>query len=83
MWKYSKMQKCAENIEKVSRIQQNSLDNNTKYRDEFDFEKHVNASSLSLSCEEMTKVRSFCTKYEVIFLQNSNDIGFAAEFIIK
>ena len=42
---------CAENIEKISRIQQNNLDNNKKHRDEFDFEKQVNSSSLGLSCE--------------------------------
>ena len=53
---------CAENIEKISRVQQNNPDNNKKHRDEFDFEKHVNSSSMSLSCEETTKVRSLCTK---------------------
>ena len=53
---------CAEKIEKVSRIQQNNSDNNGKHRDEFDFEKHVNSSSMSLLCEEMTKVRSLCIK---------------------
>ena len=42
----------------------------------FDFENHMNSSSMSLSCEEMTKVRSLCTKYEVISSQNSNDMGF-------
>ena len=52
----------AENIEKISRIQQKNPKNNTKHRDEFDFEKHVNTSSMSLSCEEMTKVRSLCKK---------------------
>ena len=31
---------------------------------------------MSLSCEEMTKVRSLCRKYEVIFSRNSNDMGF-------
>ena len=36
----------------------------------------MNSSSMSLSCEETTKVRSFCTKYEVIFSRNSNDRGF-------
>ena len=66
----------AENIEKILRVKQNNPDNNKKHRDEFDFEKHVNSSSMSLSCEEMTKVRSLCTKYEVIFLRNSNDMGF-------
>ena len=53
---------CAENIEKISRVQQNNPDNNKKHRDEFDFEKHVNSGSMSLSCEETTKVRSLCTK---------------------
>ena len=53
---------CAENISKISRVQQNNPDNNKKHRDEFDFEKHVNSSSMSLSCEEMTKVKSLCTK---------------------
>ena len=67
---------CAENIEKISRVQQNNPDNNKKHRDEFDFEKHVNSSSMSLSCEEMTKVRSLCTKYKVIFSRNSNEMGF-------
>ena len=67
---------CAENIEKISRVQQNNPDNNKKHRDEFDIKKHVNSSSMSLSCEETTKVRSLCTKYEVIFLRNSNDMGF-------
>ena len=45
---------CVKNFEKVSRIQQNNPDNNTKHRDEFEFEMHVNASSMSLSCEKMT-----------------------------
>ena len=67
---------CSENIENFSRVQQNNPENNGKHRDEFDFEKHVNSSSMSLSCEEMTKVRSLYTKYEVIFSQNSNDMGF-------
>ena len=67
---------CAENIENNSRIQQNNPDKNTKRRDEFDFEKQVNSSSMSLSCEEITKVRSLCTKYEVKFSRNLNDMGF-------
>ena len=54
----------------------NNPDNSGKHRDEFDFEKHVNSSSMSLSCEEMAKVRSLCTKYEVIFSPNSNEMGF-------
>ena len=74
---------CAENIEKISRVQQNNTHNYKKHRDEFDFEKHVKSSSMSLYCEEMTKVRSLCTKYEVILSQNSNDIDFATEFIIN
>ena len=67
---------CAENIEKISRVQQNNPDNNGKLKDEFDFEKHLNTSLMSLSCEEMTKVRALCTKYEVIFSRNSNDTEF-------
>ena len=67
---------CAENVEKISRVQQNNPDNNKKHSNEFDFEKHVNSSSMSLSCEETTKVRSLCTKYEVIFSRNSNVMGF-------
>ena len=39
---------CGENIEKISRIQQNKPDNYDKHRDEFDFGKHVNSSSISL-----------------------------------
>ena len=66
----------AENIEKISRVQQNNPDNNKKHRDESDFEKNVNSSSMSLSCEETTKMRSLCTNYEVIFSRNSNDMGF-------
>ena len=58
---------CAEKIQKISRVQQNNPDNNGKHRDEFDFDKHVNSSSMSLSCEEMTKMKSFSTKSEVIF----------------
>ena len=42
---------CAENVEKNSRVQQNNPDNNGKHGDEFDFEKHVNSSSMSLSCD--------------------------------
>ena len=45
-------------------------------RDEIDYEKHLNSSSMRLSCEEMTKVRSLCTKYEVISSRNSTDTGF-------
>ena len=48
----------AENIAKTSRAQQNNPDKNTKYRDEFDFDKLVNSCSMSFSCEEMTKVMS-------------------------
>ena len=66
----------AENTEKISRIQQNNLDNNAKSRDEFDFKKHVNTSSMNLTCDEMAKVRSLCTKFETIFSRNSNDMGF-------
>ena len=73
----------AENIEKISRVQQHNPDNNKKRRDEFDFEKHVNSSSMSLSCEEMTKARSLCTKYEVIFSRNSNDMGFCQRIYHK
>ena len=46
---------CAENIEKISRVQQCNPDSNRKHRDEFHFEKHVNSSSLSLSCEDIDK----------------------------
>ena len=67
---------CAENIEKILRVQQNNPDNKGKHRDEFGFEKHVNTCSMSLSCEEMAKVRSLCTKYELIFSLSSNDMGF-------
>ena len=66
----------AENIDKISRVKQNNPGNNGKHKDDFDFENHVTSSSMSLSCEEITKVRSFCTKFEVIFLRNSNDMGF-------
>ena len=66
----------AENTEKISRIQQNNPDNNAKSRIEFDFKKHVNTSSINLTCDEMAKVRSVCTKFETIFLRNSNDMGF-------
>ena len=67
----------AENTEKISRIQQNNPDNNAKSRDEFDFKKHVNTSSMNLTCDEMAKVKQyFCTKSETIFLRNSNDMGF-------
>ena len=65
----------AENTEKISRIQQNNPDNNAKSRDEFDFKKHVNTSSMNLTCDEMAKVRSLCTKFETIFSRNSNDMG--------
>ena len=51
---------CAENIEKISRVQKNNPDNYTKHSDEFDFEKHVIACSMSFCSEEMTKVRSLC-----------------------
>ena len=66
----------AENTEKISRIQQTNPDNNAKSRDEFDFKKHVNTISMNLTCDEITKVRSICSKFESIFLRNSNDIGF-------
>ena len=65
---------CAENIEKTSIVQKITLTKMDNI-DEFDFEKHLNSSSMSLPCEEMTKVRSLCTKYEVIFLRNSIDRG--------
>ena len=55
---------CAENFEKISKIQQNKPDNNTKYRDEVDFEKHVNECSMSLSFEEKWG------QFEVIFSWN-------------
>ena len=66
----------AENTEKISRIQQNNPDNNAKSRDEFDFKKHVYTISMNLTCDEMAKVRSICSKFETKFLRNSNDIGF-------
>ena len=66
----------AENTEKISRIQQNNPDNNAKSRDEFDFQKHVNTSSMNLTCDEMAKVRPLCMKFETIFSPNSNDMGF-------
>ena len=74
---------CANSIEKISKIQQNNPVNNTKHSDEIDFEKHANAFSMSLSCEEMTKVRSLCTEYEVIFSRNSNDMGFCDKIYHK
>ena len=58
---------CAEHIEKHSRKHQNNSDNNTKSRDKLAFEKHLKAILMRLFCEEMKKVRSICTKYEVIF----------------
>ena len=64
------------NIEKISRIEQSNPDNNTKSGDEFDFEKHMNARSMSLPCKKMTKVRSHCRKYEIIFPQSWSDMGF-------
>ena len=64
---------CAENIEKTSRTQQNNPGTNPEYRAEFYIEKHVNAGSMSFSCEEKTKVRPLCTKYET-FSRNSNDM---------
>ena len=66
VYKYARIA-CSENIEKNSRVKQNNPDNKKKLRDQLDFEKDVNSSSMSLSYEEMTKVRSLCTKYEVIF----------------
>ena len=42
---------CADNIVKVSRVKQNSLDKITKYRNEFDFEKHVDAPVLEYSSD--------------------------------
>ena len=69
---------CAENIENISRIQQNNPDKNTKHRNKFDFEKHVN-----VFCKETTKVRSLCTKYEVIVSGNSNDMGLCNQIYHK
>ena len=66
----------AENTEMISRIQQNNPDNNAKSRDEFDFKKHVNTSSMLSTCDEMAKVRSLCIKFETMFSRNSNDMGF-------
>ena len=74
---------CAENIEKISGRHQNNPDNDLKQRDEFDFERQVNASSMVLYCEEKTKVRSICTKNEVIFSQNSIDVGFCNQIYHK
>ena len=46
------LQKCENRmcgkLWKKSRVQQNKADNIKKHRDEFDFEKHVNSSSMSL-----------------------------------
>ena len=74
---------CAENIEKVSRIQPNIPDNITKHRDQSDFEKNAIANSKSLSREETNKMRSICIKYEVRFLRCSNDMGFCDQFYHK
>ena len=47
-----------------------------KSMEKFVFEKNVNASSMSLSGEKMTKMMSLCLKYEIKFPQKSNDLGF-------
>ena len=47
-----------------------------KSMEKFVIEKNVNASSMSLSGEKMTKMRSLCLKYEIIIPQNSKDLGF-------
>ena len=65
-----------ENSEKNSGLQQSNPDNNTKSRDKFDFEMQVNASSVRLPCEEMTRLRSLCTKYDIIFSRSSKEMGF-------
>ena len=36
----------------------------------------VNASSMRLPCEEMTKLRSLCTKYDIVFSRSSKEMGF-------
>ena len=70
-------------IENISRTQHNNPDNIKKHRVEFDSQKHVNARSMSLFCEEMTKVRSLCRKDEVMFSENQLIWDFATEFIKK
>ena len=67
---------CGKQIEQNLGTEQKNPDNNTKHRDELDFEKHVNASSFSLYCEEMTELMTLCAKYEVIFSRISKDMGF-------
>ena len=64
---------CAENIAEILRKEQATLTITQNLQINF-FEEHENASSMSLSCEEMTKMRSFCTKYETKYLQSSNDM---------
>ena len=74
---------CLENIEKNSRKRQINPDNNTKHGVEFDFQKHVNTSSMIFSSEEIIKVRSLRTKFEVIFLRKLMIWDFATNFITK
>ena len=69
---------CAKNISQDFKIQTSSLEVNTKSRDEFVFEKHVNSSS-----EEMTKVRALCTIYTTVFCEIQTIKDFATEFIVK
>ena len=64
---------CAENIAEILRKEQATLTITQNLEINF-FEEHENASSMSLSCEEMTQMRSFCTKYETKYLQSSNDM---------
>ena len=68
---------CAENIENFQETaSKTTFKIKQKLRNEFHFKKHVNASSMILSCEEMTKMRSICTKHEIIFSRSSEDMGF-------
>ena len=68
---------------KCSRIQQNNPDSNAKSRDEFDFEKLVKASSMSLPCEGMTKKRSHRTKYKQRFREIQLIWDFVTEIIVQ
>ena len=69
---------CAKNISQDFKIQTNSLEVNTKSRDEFVFEKHVNSSF-----DEMTKVRALCTIYTTVFREIQTIKDFATKFIVK
>ena len=74
---------CAENIEKFSRVQQNSPDNNGKHRDEFDLRNMWTQVQWTCLVRKWQKWGHFAENMKQCFRETQMIWDFATEFIIK